>query len=84
MEAEIQPRFGTGLLCDQTQLESEANLLIPGCGEEKFSVYCRAPKGVQVADAQKPQTPRWLSGKTFKDRVRERVAWYMINLWTFF
>ena len=31
-----------------------------------------------------PKLHDGFQGKTFKDRVRERVAWYMINLWTLF
>ena len=42
----------------------KANLVILGCGEEKYSVYLRA-KQERAAHAQKTQTPQWLSGKGF-------------------
>ena len=44
---------------------SKANLLTPSCAEGKCSVYCKTKQGVQVANAQKAQTPWWLSGKGF-------------------
>ena len=50
---------------------SKANLLKPGCGKEKYSIYLQGTKqGEQAASAQKTQTPQWLSGKGFKDSVR--------------
>ena len=51
-----------GVLTNQTWvcslMRSKANLLTPGYGERKCSVYCKAPiKGEWVAGAQKPRTP---------------------------
>ena len=47
-------------------LHSKANLLTPGCGEGKYSVYLQGAKqGKQAARVQKTRTPRWLSGKGF-------------------
>ena len=43
-------------VCSPTH--SKANLLTPGSGEGKWSVYCKVPyKKSGTADAQKAQTP---------------------------
>ena len=43
----------------------KANLLTPGCGEGKYSVYCRAKQGEQAAHAQKTHTPEHFQGRVF-------------------
>ena len=54
-------------LCYQTELESaclmhsKANLLIPSCGEGKYSIYCRHQARSTAAHAQKSRTPWRLS-----------------------
>ena len=77
------------LLPNQTRvplpIHSNARLLTAGCGEGKWSVYCRMPKqGVQVNGAQKSWTLKGFQRKVFKDWVRERVAVHVIGSWTFF
>ena len=45
---------------------SKANLLTPGCGEGKYSIYLQGAKqGEWAAHARKTWTPPWLSGKRF-------------------
>ena len=54
-------------LCYQTELESaslmhsKANLLIPSCGEGKYSIYCRHQARSTAAHAQKSRIPWRLS-----------------------
>ena len=52
-------------------MSSKANLLILGCGEGKYSIYCRAlsKENGQSANVQKTQNPHWLSGKDFKVNI---------------
>ena len=38
-------------------VHSRANVLTPGCGERKYSVYCKVKQGKQAANAQKTQAP---------------------------
>ena len=49
---------------------SKDNLLTPGCGDGKCSVYCRAPSKESRQLVLK--RPDGFQGKVFKDRVRER------------
>lgn len=57
------------LFTEQNLLHSSAchkALLTPGCGEEKYSVHCRAEQEWgRAAHAQKSKTPWWHSGKGF-------------------
>lgn len=47
-------------------LKSKANLLTPGCGESKFSVFCKAPyKESETTSAQAAPTPQRVSAKDF-------------------
>ena len=56
-------------ICYQTKLGftcstcSKASLLILGCNEGKYNIYCQFKQGQQAANAQNTQTPRWLSGR---------------------
>ena len=55
---------------------SKANLLKPGCGKEKYSIYLQGTKqGEQAASAQKTQTPQWLSGKGFLFFIFSPYLW---------
>ena len=57
---------------------SEANLLIPGCGEGKYSIYCRVKQGKWAA-LERSKLPDDFQGRVFKDRVRERVMEFVLN-----
>ena len=63
------PTWDDESLCGhQVQLGSagKANLLTPGCGEAKYSIYLQGiEQGEQAVHAQKIQTPWWLSGKGY-------------------
>ena len=77
------------LLLSQTWVcfptHSKANLLIPGCGEGKCSIYCRAPrKESRQLAFKRPKLPEGFQEKVFKDRVREAGCGYVISLWTLF
>ena len=70
---------------------SKANLLTPGCGEGKCSIYCRAPsKETRTASAQNTRTPGWGSAKHFffpskvflKARWGRDIPGYVISLCT--
>ena len=68
-------------------VHSKANLLAPGCGEGKYRVYCKAPNiGPTKEKGQllnkRPELPDGFQGRVFKGKVRERVAGYLISLWT--
>ena len=53
----------------------KANLLTPGCGEGKCSVYCQAPsKESKQLVLKRPKLPEGFQENVFKDRVRERAA----------
>ena len=53
-------------------MHSKANLLTLGCGEEKCSVYCRAPsKESRQLVLKRPELPEGFQGKVFKNRMRE-------------
>lgn len=68
-------------VCYQTRLGStglmagKANLLMPGCGEGKCNIYCKAPdlgsskeKGQLVL--RRPDLSDWFQGRDFKGKVR--------------
>ena len=66
----------------------KTNLLTPGCGEGKNSIYCKAPdKESRVAYSLKAWTPWWVSGKKFLTAkfggwgVGGRAAGCVIHLW---
>ena len=48
---------------------SEANLLTSGCGEEKYSIYCRATRKESKAVVLKRlELPEGFLGKVYEDR----------------
>ena len=55
-------------------VQRKANLLTPGCGDEKCSIYCKAEQGVWVANAKKSKVSDGFQGRVFKDKLREKVA----------
>ena len=67
---------------------SKGNLLTPGCGEGRRSVYCRAPsKESRQLVLKRPELPEGFQGKVFKDRVKERGCGVCVIsswTWTFF
>ena len=57
---------------------NRANLVTPGCGEGKYSVYCKAPsKENGQLVLKRPECPEGFQGRVFKDSVRERVMEYV-------
>ena len=46
-------------------MQGKANLLKPGHGEGKYSLFQGTRQGEQAARAQKTQAPRWVLGKGF-------------------
>ena len=64
---------------------SKANLLTSGCGEGKYSVYCREPskENVQLM-LQRPELPDGFQGRGFKGSVREGAAGCVISLYKIF
>ena len=60
-------------------MHSKANLLTPGCGEGKYSVYCKENKPLML---KRPKLPNDFEGRVFKDSVRERVTGYVISLYS--
>lgn len=47
-------------------ISMKGNLLTPGCGEGKCSIYCRAPaEESRAAGAQNTRTPQWVLAKPF-------------------
>ena len=68
---------------------SKANVLTPGCGEGKYSIYCKVPSvGPSKENGQlmlrRPKLPNGFQGRVFKDSVRERVMGCMISSCTSF
>ena len=59
---------------------NKANLLIPGSGEGKYSINCRAPsKESRQLVLRRPDLPKGFQGQVFKDRVREGVVGCVIS-----
>ena len=62
------------MLPNQTQVHSpahsKANLLTPGGGEGKCSIYFRAIKEDRQLMLKRPKLPKGFQGKVFKDRLR--------------
>ena len=63
----IKPGFGSPCLTC-----SKANLLTLGCGEGKYSIYCRVPskKNGQLM-LKSSELPNGFQGRVFKGKVRE-------------
>ena len=50
---------------------SKTNLLTPGCGEGKYSVYCRVPsKENKQLVLKRPELPNGFQGRVFKSNIR--------------
>ena len=63
---------------------NRVNLLTPGCGKGKYSVYCTAKKGEWAAHAQNTNSLMVFREGFLKATLRVRVAGYTIGLWAFF
>lgn len=69
-------------LPNQTRVAGIAKPLhgTPGLVKVEYSVYYWAKEGEGAAHAQKTQIPQGFQGRSFKDRVRERVSSWRV-LW---
>lgn len=75
-------------LCHSTKrrllaVHSKANLLAPGRGKEKYSVYSRAPdKGTGGLSTEHPSSPMEFSGGFLKAEWGERAPGCVVSLRT--
>ena len=59
---------------------SKVNPLTPGCGEGRYSIYCRAPskKNGQFM-SKRPNPAHSFQGRSFKGSLREGAAGHVIS-----
>ena len=64
-----------------TRIHSKVNLLTPGFGEGKYSIYYRVSnKENRQLMIKRPKLPEDFQGRGFKGSVRVRTTEYLISL----